>query len=90
MMSAPKAKTCPARPRAFGVDHPVGPPQPGAMGAEGVGLGQRRELAEEQQLTCREGLGEALKEQAPEQPTEDLSRQEEARRTGDPAGPVGG
>ena len=74
---------------AFGVDHPVDLPQPGAMGGEGVGLGQRRELAEEAQLACREGLGEALEEQAPEQPTEHLDRQEEARRTGDPARPVG-
>ena len=74
--------------RALGVDHPVDPAQQGAVGGEGVGLGQRREVSGEAQPACGEGAGEALEEQSPEQPAEDLHRQEEAGRAADPPRPV--
>jgi len=57
-------------------DDPVALPQPGAVGGEGVRLGERRELAGEAQAAVGEGAGKVLKEEPPEQPAQHLDRQE--------------
>ena len=69
----------------LGVDHPVDPAQRRAVGGEGGGVGERREIAEEAQSAVGEGGGETFEEQPPEQAPEHLDRQEEPGAAGDPA-----
>ncbi len=59
-------------------DHPVHPPERRQPGAEGAGIGEAREVAEERQ---------AFQKEAAEQPGQDFHRQEEPGAARDPSRP---
>src|SRR5205807_2192482 len=71
--------------RAFGVNDPFDAAQRLEMLAEGLGLGERRELAEEPQLGCIERLLQVLDEQATVEARENADGEEEGGPASDPA-----
>ena len=76
--------------RPLGVNHPVGAEQGTQQCRERLGRTQRSQRSGESQFARVVELAETGDKLATEYPAEDLDREEEMGRRGDPAGVIGG